>query len=385
MNTTVIIVVSLLIIIAACIVSFAFSPLGLGPEPDSALGPEFFTEKGDLSSLELLVDGEEAFSNILEAIDSSESSIIVQTFIWKDDNIGRQVVAKLMEAADRGVQVTVRKDALGTFFEVADIFKGKASPVFSDKGFRANDNIDISVDPFADTDHSKYFIIDNKTVIFGGMNIADEYHKNWRDYMVKIDNAQWAQSFADKVLRSTPWPTDTPYTVVSNDRRATEIRTALLQTIAQAKQSIILEHAYFSDAKVMAALDEAMARRVKIDLILPKAPDTHLYANRATINKLMSSPHRGNLRVLLYPGMSHAKVALMDGTIAIIGSANLTPRSMLTSREVTLFAHGAHTDVFIKELYDQLMEDINASEWVDNKFEMSFKERVGALIGKYTY
>jgi len=92
------------------VVQFVFNPLGLGPEPDSVLPDAFFIkpEKAD-GRLKLLVDGKAAFDEILRAIDAAQSSIHVQTYIWKDDDIGRQVVTKLKTAANRGVKVTVRK------------------------------------------------------------------------------------------------------------------------------------------------------------------------------------------------------------------------------------------------------------------------------------
>ena len=97
---------------------FVFNPLGLGPEPATVLSPEFFVNPAqDLSELELLIDGKKAFKEIFAAIDSAESSVYIQTYIWKDDGIGQAVVAKLKAAADRGVRVTVSKDMLGTFFE----------------------------------------------------------------------------------------------------------------------------------------------------------------------------------------------------------------------------------------------------------------------------
>jgi phosphatidylserine/phosphatidylglycerophosphate/cardiolipin synthase-like enzyme len=109
---------------------FVFNPLGLGPEPEEVLPRSFFAvPTGDLDELELLVDGEQAFNEILSAIDATESSIFVQTFIWKDDHIGNRTVSKLKSAADRGVLVTIRKDLLGTVFELGDMLKGRPSPV----------------------------------------------------------------------------------------------------------------------------------------------------------------------------------------------------------------------------------------------------------------
>jgi len=293
------------------VVQFIFNPLGLGPEPDTVLPDDFFSKPGkDVVGLKLLVDGKAAFDEILRAIDTAQSSIHVQTYIWKDDHIGRQVVTKLKTAANRGVKVTVRKDALGTAFELLDMLKGRPSPVFTKSGLKDDKNIDVNVDVFTDTDHSKYFIVDHKEVIFGGMNIADEYHTQWHDYMAMI----------------------------LNDRNTTEIRTALIEMINNAKESVIIEHAYFSDDKVIEAVKLVAERGIQVNIILPKRPDTHHYANMVTINKLIQEGNTAP-RVFLYPQMMHAKAVLTDGVIAAIGSANLTPRSMKTSREVTMFVH----------------------------------------------
>jgi len=69
-----------------------------------------------------------------------------------------------------------------------------------------------------------------------------------------------------------------------------------------------------------------------------------------------------SLRVFLYPRMTHAKVMLVDGVIAAVGSANLTPRSMLTSKEATLFLSETETVSFIQELRERLAADIAESE-----------------------
>ncbi|MCJ7542362.1 MAG: hypothetical protein MUO88_22150, partial [Desulfobacterales bacterium] len=85
-----------LVITVLAAVQFVFNPLGLGPEPDTVLPDTFFSQpkKAD-GRLKLLVDGKAAFDEILRAIDAAQSSIHVQTYIWKDDNIGQQVVSKL--------------------------------------------------------------------------------------------------------------------------------------------------------------------------------------------------------------------------------------------------------------------------------------------------
>jgi cardiolipin synthase len=376
----------LVIILLIAGVQFFFNPLGLGPEPDTVLSSDFFTVPSrNLDELELLVDGEEAFTKIMAAIDSATDSIYIQTYIWKDDLTGKQVVTGLKSAIRKGVKVTVRKDILGTVFELGDILKGKPSPVFTKEGLKEHENINVQLEVFADTDHSKYFIVDERLVIVGGMNIADEYHTQWHDYMVLIRSSRWAKAFKNKVLDSIPWPAPAPFVITVNDRKATEIRTAFIEMIDNADENIIIEHAYFSDDKVIAAVKRAAAKGVVVEIILPAKPDTHGYANMVTVNKLLSPGTKKNVRIYFFPKMSHAKVALADGKIAVIGSANLTPRSMLTSREVALFVHGTPDDPFIKKLRDQLAADIAESKPASKNFELNVADRIKALAGKYMW
>jgi len=374
-----------LVAIVFAVVQFIFNPLGLGPEPDTVLPDDFFSKPGkDVVELKLLVDGKAAFDEILRAIDTAQSSIHVQTYIWKDDHIGRQVVTKLKTAANRGVKVTVRKDALGTAFELLDMLKGRPSPVFTKSGLKDDKNIDVNVDVFTDTDHSKYFIVDHKEVIFGGMNIADEYHTQWHDYMAMIQSERWTRAFEGKVLKGSSWPNPAPFVITLNDRNTTEIRTALIEMINNAKESVIIEHAYFSDDKVIEAVKLVAERGIQVNIILPKRPDTHHYANMVTINKLIQEGNTAP-RVFLYPQMMHAKAVLTDGVIAAIGSANLTPRSMKTSREVTMFVHCKAGDPFIKRLHEQMEADMAESEEVITPFKLGTSGKIKALFGKYLW
>jgi cardiolipin synthase len=365
---------------------FVFNPLGLGPEPENVLSPQFFsTPAQDLSELELLVDGKEAFKEIFSAIDSAQSSIYIQTYVWKDDNTGQTVAAKLKAAADRGVRSVVSKNMLGTFFELSDMLKGKPSPVFTRTGLKGYKNIQVITDLFAHADHSKYYIFDERSVIFGGMNIADEYHLKWHDYMVLLRSKARTEAFTNKVLNRSTRQHPSPVVLAVNNSKEREIRTAMLEIIDNASRSVVIEHAFFSDDKVIEAVKRAAARGVKVEIILPKIPDTHLYANLVTINRLLDSESGRVPRIYLYPHMSHAKVMMTDGEIVAIGSANLTLRSMRTSKEITLFAHGVPTSPFLRELREQLENDMAISEAVEKPFKLGPLDKVMALAGKYVW
>jgi len=374
------------LVLLASAVQFGFNPMGLGPEPERFLTSDFFETRLERSDdIELLVDGVAAFDTIFEAIEGATTRIDVQTYIWRDDATGNHVASSLREAAARGVEVRVRKDVLGSVFELGDVLAGRPSPVFTRSGLRGQDNIEVSTDPFDDNDHSKYFVIDESTVIFGGMNIADEYHHQWHDYMVWIRHERFAEAFDARVLEGKAWPITSPAVLAVNDRQATEIRTAMIEILDRARATIVIEHAYFSEGRVLEAVLRAARRGVAVDVVLPEEPDTHLYANRATINRLLALGEGSALRVHLYPRMTHAKVILVDGVVAAVGSANLTPRSLITSKEITLFLHGAEDVPFIRDLAARLASDIAESRRVETPFRLGLVARLGAVAGKYTW
>ncbi len=69
-------------------------------------------------TMNLLVDGKEGFGKIIQNIEEAKHSILIQMFIWKNDEIGIKIGRKLLEAAERGVSITIYKDCLGSIFEI---------------------------------------------------------------------------------------------------------------------------------------------------------------------------------------------------------------------------------------------------------------------------
>ena len=74
--------------------------------------------KEDMSrDFTLLIDGENAFPEILRCIAAAQKSIYVNMFIWRDDNIGNTVARALLAAAERGVQVEISVDRYGVVWK----------------------------------------------------------------------------------------------------------------------------------------------------------------------------------------------------------------------------------------------------------------------------
>jgi phosphatidylserine/phosphatidylglycerophosphate/cardiolipin synthase-like enzyme len=151
----------------------------------------------------LWVDGEEAFPRLERLIRRARFSVVVQMFIWKDDETGRMIARALLDAADRGVKVDISKEAVGDFFEFRGDFLGTKhsdDPLW--KRFWSHPKIRVTY--ASNGDHAKVYVIDDHTLVLTGMNIADEYRYKWHDYMVELRGGH----FVERYLARRPGATD---------------------------------------------------------------------------------------------------------------------------------------------------------------------------------
>ena len=152
----------------------------------------------------LLVDGSAAFDEILRCIDAAHSSILINMFIWRDDAIGNRLAHAILHAADRGVHVTLSIDRVGMILEMCEENERsffhtnpRAFELFKIWGLRlsyprnrsgskaehtalglpgkilSHPNIVVDRDR-SKNDHSKFYIIDDHILIFGGVNVEDK-------------------------------------------------------------------------------------------------------------------------------------------------------------------------------------------------------------------
>ena len=177
----------------------------------------------------LLVDGAAAFDEILRCIDAAHSSILINMFIWRDDIIGNRLAHAVLRAADRGVRVTVSVDRVGMILERCeengksffhrdpDVFellkiwglrlvyprncsgtKEKSGGSDLAEKLLAHPNIVVDRDR-KKNDHSKFYIIDGRILILGGINVEDKEcgmdcaGRVYQDYMLKLEGAEKIQ------------------------------------------------------------------------------------------------------------------------------------------------------------------------------------------------
>jgi cardiolipin synthase len=121
-----------------------------------------------------------------------------------------------------------------------------------------------------------------------------------------------------------------------NLRRRAIIERAYLRAIGRARQEILIANAYFvPGGRMRRALVSAARRGVRVCLLLQGRYEYFMqyYAARPVFGALL----RAGVEIHEYaPSFLHAKVAVIDGRWATVGSSNLDPLSLLLAREANV-------------------------------------------------
>jgi cardiolipin synthase len=312
----------------------------------------------------LLQNGEAYIPAIETAFDQARYEIYLETYIYKNDATGQRIAAALTRAALRGVKVYVLIDGYGskdlprcmldrlqTDSVKTLIFKPKISPwTLRRRRLRRM--------------HRKIAVVDREIAFVGGINIIDDREAagdmaSRYDYAVAVEgplvdaislSAQrlWSlvawRSFRKGTVRSAalPDPTSTggsmnaAFLMRDNFRHRRDIEAAYLQAIKQAESEIILAHAYFLPGQNFRhVLINAAGRGVRVVLLLQGKVEYFLehYASRALYGNFLDA----GIEIYEYrKSFLHAKVAVIDGHWATVGSSNIDPFSLLLSREANV-------------------------------------------------
>jgi cardiolipin synthase len=135
---------------------------------------------------ELLIDGEQTFAAIFEGIESAREYVLVQFFIIKNDQLGREFQAALMRKAKAGVRVYLLYDEIGCIRLPGSYLRElknagvDVSSFNTTKGLRNRFQLNFR-------NHRKVVIVDGRAAYTGGSNVGDEYMGRspvfgpWRD------------------------------------------------------------------------------------------------------------------------------------------------------------------------------------------------------------
>jgi cardiolipin synthase len=331
--------------------------------------------------LHLLEGSRDFFPALVEAVDAAQREVLLETYIFDFTGSSTDVAYALERAGRRGVRVRVVVDGVGTpslpaFWQDRFEQAGVHWAVYSPTGA-----LGLLWPGQWRRLHRKLCVVDGGTGFCGGINILDDFHDPNHgtlasprlDFSLRVQgplvqdmlrtmDRQWLRIVALGQLRRArlggaieSWramPGKTPAGAApgpqghsnvrallllrDNLRNRAVIERAYLRAIGRAHEEIIIANAYFvPGGRMRRALANAARRGVRVHLLLQGRYEYFMqyYAARPVLGSLL----RAGVQIHEYaPSFLHAKVAVIDGHWATVGSSNLDPLSLLLAREANV-------------------------------------------------
>jgi len=337
-----------------------------------------------------LIRNESFFSEICEVIESAQSSVHLETFLWEDGKASEQVIAALLSAAHRGVDVRILIDARGSSdlsSEAKDRLREAGCQVESFHRWRFR-----NLGKFNVRDHRKVVVADGRTAIVGGHCIADYWIQADngkppnRDISAKISGPvvatiqsaffeNWQEVTGELFVDESTFPRLDPCGEITThvafiraDGCPSSVQVLHYMAIAFAKQSIRIQNPYFlPDPRGAAALERAAKRGVDVRIMTNsiKASDTP-YVQRAG-HALFGRLLKAGVRIYEFqPTLLHQKVIAIDEEWCALGSSNFDDRSFEINDEITMGIANQDIAREIVSIFDSDIadcEELNWQEW----------------------
>lgn len=349
------------------------------------------------NKLILLQDGPATYQAMFAAIGKAKDHINLETYIFEDDDIGKQFADLLLERQSAGVQVNLIYDSVGCLNTPKEFFARLSAGGIQLLEFNP-------INPLAgnkkewllnNRDHRKLLVIDGRIAFIGGINISESYSSGpstksarkegpstvgWRDTHLQLEGpvvAEFQKLFMDTWTKQKGPPLAQKNYFPKLDKQGDEIVRAigstsaaphsliyltLLSAIDNAEQQIHITNAYFApDPQLLKALTGAAQRGVEVKLILPSHTDSWAiyHAGRSHYSKLL----RAGVKIYERRGaVMHSKTASIDGVWSTIGSTNLDWRSFLHNDELNAAILGRD---FSRQMEAMFAKDLAQSDAID--------------------
>ncbi len=364
------------------------------------------------NSVKLMVNGENKFPDVLEALKNANDHIHIEYYIFEDDHIGREIENILIQKVREGIHVRFIYDDYGS-----RAIRKTMVPRMISHGIESFPFFKIRFITLANRlnyrNHRKIIVIDGITAFVGGINVSDRYINDvrqpeklfWRDTHLRIDGpgVQYLQylflcdwNFCAELklepndkffppLSSIPVKGNKIIQIAASgpDSPSPVILYAILQAINLASEEILITSPYFiPNDSLLDALCIAALGGVKVKILVPLRSDSMFvdYAVRSYYSDLL----KAGIEIFQYSkGLIHAKTMVCDAKIAMVGTANMDSRSFDLNFEVNAIVYDKQVaNDLAKIFYDDLKDSVklNETEWTNRSVLQKFMEKAVRLF-----
>ena len=341
----------------------------------------------------------DAWLSMLSDCARAKKSIVLEQFIFVNDEFGQKLINVCAERAKEGVIVRFLWDAAGSFtFWGSGIVENLAKKGIELVFWKTLIPGYYKVPDYRSwylRNHRRTLVIDNEIGYTGSICVEND-KKNWRDTNVRMTGPvvlemtsaferMWARAKRIRKLPRRRHAHDPEFRYLTNfpspGRR--HIYAAVVDAIRQATSYVYITTPYFVPTRrLLLAIKGASERGCEVRLIVPERSDYYVVdlGARAFFNTLFQS----GVKIFLYTGnMIHCKSVIVDGVWATVGSMNMDSVSLLYNFEANIITTNAK---FIGELKRHFAHDLEearqviASEWYKRFFLEKIPEKLIRLV-----
>lgn len=362
---------------------------------------------------EILVNGKASFAKRKEMIDEAQESIFFMSWAIYDDFTGKIHTEWLLEKLQKNPNIKIRLIVDGQialqanhFMELKRLERNSGGKIqvirWITNRYRGNGT------------HRKFFIVDQKKVIFGGINVGDYYsHLNpevpgWRDTDIYFegDIAQksselfseiWNQQIAENKFAVETLDVEDrsaemgiPMSLIDHKpgdkhhRADHNILMAYAKLVSEAQTSVDIQNAYFIFNPIIKnALQKAIDRGVKVRIMTNSNESVDEPVVSVPILESVRIASKMGAEVFLKKGTTlHSKFMIVDQKIVVLGSDNLHPRSQHFEGETMTVSFN---DNLAQDLTSVFEADLQAAQAIKAPEEIKIKNTVLSRLVKLLF
>lgn len=367
----------------------------------------------------VLIDGPQTFAAIEAALQAARHHIHLETFIFGAGDVGQRFAKLLVQKHKEGVAVRLLYDSIGSMDTPHGFFDELRRQGVEVREFRPMNPVKTPrIWNIHNRDHRKIIVVDGEVGFTGGINIDSTYSSasaskpgpqrgiedGWRDTHVRIQGPaveqlqalffeSWGEAAEREKFRGEDGyfppmrPTgDALVTIVANDSESDDrsLYGTYLAAFTSASKRLWITHAYFApNEELLTAMTQAARRGVDVRLIVPAFTDSKLVlkATQSTYTRLLEA----GVRIYeLEDALLHAKSVVIDGAVAIVGSANLDMRSFLHNDEANAIVISRDFGQRMEEVFrrdEQASQPVELERWKRRSLWQRLKEFGVNLFG----